>query len=227
MKENAVRVSRGGVSLHGETRVPIFGGKHLDLSEGVTLRGAAFNEGLRPAVAAIGASSPVGAVQSVTRVLERSNEEGRPLTRILCSGLSAHAVSRCESSLSGSSVARRSQGRNKALHGSLPVVWVTSRHGNAKRPKAVPSRARTSRTHGVSVRRYVIAEVCGRRFGPEKRWRFTLLTRKSDASVAGGLGRRGQLVMGKPVEERSASEGTSTIGPRRQSRGIDERWRRT
>jgi hypothetical protein len=89
------------------------------------------------------------------------------------------------------------------------------------------TRARTSRTHGVSVRRYVIAEVSGRRFGPEKRWRFTLLTRKSDASVAGGLGRRGQLVMGKPVEERSASEETSTVGPRRQSRGIDERWRRT
>jgi hypothetical protein len=84
----------------------------------------------------MGASSPVGAVQSVTRVLERSNEEGPPLMRNLCSGLSAHAVSRCASSLSGSSVARRSQGRNKALHGSLPVVWVTSRHGNAKRPKA-------------------------------------------------------------------------------------------
>lgn len=177
-----------------------FGGKHLDLSQGVTLRGAAFNEGLRPAVAAMGASSPVGSVQSVTRVLERSNEEGNPLTRILCSGLSAHAVFRCASSLSGSSVARRSRGRNKALHGSLPVVWVTSRHGNAKRHTKPHSRARTSRTHGVSVRRYVIAEVGGRRCGPEKRWRFTLLTRKSDASVAGGLGRRGRLVTGKPVE---------------------------
>lgn len=62
-------------------------------SEGVTLRGAAFNEGLRPAVAAMGASSPVDAVQSVTRVLERSNEEGSLLTQTLCSGLSAHVSS--------------------------------------------------------------------------------------------------------------------------------------
>jgi len=59
-------------------------------TEGATLRGVAFKGGLRPAVAAMGASSPVGAVQSVTRVLERSDEEGSPLTRALCSGLSAH-----------------------------------------------------------------------------------------------------------------------------------------
>jgi len=74
----------------------------------------------------------------VTRVLERSDEEGSPLRRALYSGLSAHAVLSCASSLSGlsASVARRRRDRNKALRGSLPVVWVTSRHGNAKRPKA-------------------------------------------------------------------------------------------
>jgi len=80
------------VSSHGKKLEFRFGGKHLDLSEGVTLRGVAFKGGLRPAVAAMGASSPVGAVQSVTRVLERSDEEGRPLMRTLYSGLSAHAV---------------------------------------------------------------------------------------------------------------------------------------
>lgn len=83
-----------------------FGGKHLDLSEGVTLRGAAFNEGLRPAVAAMGASSPVGAVQLVTRVLERSNEEGPPLMRILCSGLSAHVSSAAQAARSVSAESR-------------------------------------------------------------------------------------------------------------------------
>lgn len=80
-------------------------------TEGVTLRGVAFKGGLRPAVAAMGASSPVGAVQSVTRVLERSNEEGPPLTRNLCSGLSAHvdfaAQAACSvSAETGSRVAR-------------------------------------------------------------------------------------------------------------------------
>jgi len=35
----------------------------------------------------------------VTRVLERSDEEGSPLRRALCSGLSAHAVLSCASSL--------------------------------------------------------------------------------------------------------------------------------
>lgn len=88
-----------------------FGGKHLDLSECVTLRGATYNDGLWPAVAAMGASSPVGAVQSVTRVLERSSEEGSLLTQTLCSGLSAHvdfaAQAACSvSAETGSHVAR-------------------------------------------------------------------------------------------------------------------------
>jgi hypothetical protein len=48
VRENTVRERRGGVSLHGELGFR-FGGKHLDLSESVGLRGTAFNEGLRPA----------------------------------------------------------------------------------------------------------------------------------------------------------------------------------
>jgi hypothetical protein len=66
------------VSSHEKKLEFRFGGKHLDLSECVILRGAACKGGLWPAVAAMGASSPVGAVQSVTRVLERTNEEGSP-----------------------------------------------------------------------------------------------------------------------------------------------------
>jgi len=57
VRENTVRERRGGVSLHGELGFR-FGGKHLDLSESVSLRGAAFKEGLRPADVAKGASSP-------------------------------------------------------------------------------------------------------------------------------------------------------------------------
>jgi len=160
-RERGSSFKRGGVSSHEKKLEFRFGGKHLDLSECVSLRGAACKGGLWPAVAAMGASSPVGAVQSVTRVLERSSEEGPPPTRNLCSVLSAHAVFRCASSLSGSSVARRSQGRNKTLRGSLPVVWVTSRHGNAKRPQKPHSRARTSRTSGVSVRRKQLQKSVG------------------------------------------------------------------
>lgn len=105
-------------------------------SKGVVLRGTAFEGGLRPAVAAMGASSPVGAVQSVTRVLERSDEEGIPLTRNLCSGLSAHVdfAAQAARSVCLAAVERRRRGRFEIPRGSLPVVWVTSRHGNAKRP---------------------------------------------------------------------------------------------
>lgn len=75
-------------------------------SEGVALRGAAFEGGLRPAVVAMGASSSIGAVQSVTRVLERSDEEGSPLTQTLYSGLSAHVDSAAQAARSVSAETR-------------------------------------------------------------------------------------------------------------------------
>jgi len=51
VRENTVRERRGGASLHGVLGFR-FGGKHLDLSDSVGLRGTAFKEGLRPADAA-------------------------------------------------------------------------------------------------------------------------------------------------------------------------------
>ena len=47
------------------------GGKHLDLFEGVALRGAAPDRGLRPLLATGGVSNPSAAQRLVTRVLER------------------------------------------------------------------------------------------------------------------------------------------------------------
>lgn len=89
------------MSSHGKKLEFRFGGKHLDLTEGVVLRGTAFKGGLRPAVAAMGASSPVGAVQLVTRVLERSDEEGSPHYAGPLLGPLGPRGLRCASSLSG------------------------------------------------------------------------------------------------------------------------------
>jgi len=61
VRESTVRERRWGASLNGVLGFR-FGEKHLDLSESVSLRGAAFKEGLRPVVAALGASSPIAAV---------------------------------------------------------------------------------------------------------------------------------------------------------------------
>jgi len=123
--------------------------------------------------------------------------------RALCSGLSTHAVFaaltrqaqlvrfiRRRSSISRSPCT--TAGLFKDPRGSLPVVWVTSRPGNAKWLKPY-SRARTNRTHGVPACRKCIAEVGGRRCGPEKRRRSVPLTRRSGVCVAGGLARSMRL----------------------------------
>lgn len=185
----------------------------------------------------VGSLQPLRSGQLVTRVLERSNEEGSSLRRALCSGLSAHAVfaALIRQAQLARFIRRRActmAGPCKAPRDSLPVVWVTSRHGNAKRLQRPRSRARTNRTHGVTARRKCIAEVGGRRSGPEKRRRSVPLTRRSGVCVAGGLARsfRQSIVhgetWGQAIGER-ASEATSGVGSRRQSREIDERWRQT
>jgi len=121
--------------------------------------------------------------------------------RALCSGLSAHAdfaalTRQAQLVRFIRHRARTVAGLIKDPRGSLPVVWVTSRHGNAKRPLSgatVNSRARTNRTRGVPARRKCIAEVGGRRCGPEKRRRSAPLTRRSGVCVAGGLARSMRL----------------------------------
>jgi len=152
--------------------------------------------------------------------------------RALCSGLSAHAVFAAQAawpvhqaSFIDLTIACTTAGPFKDPRGSLPVVWVTSRHGNAKRSKP-HLRARTNRTRGVPARRKCIAEVGGRRCGPEKRRRSAPLTRRSGVCVAGGLARRA-IVHGETCGERTASKATSRVGSRRQSREIDQRRRQT
>ena len=166
--------------------------------------------------------------------------------RALCSGLSTHAVLAAltrQAQLGWFIRRRHAFSRSRATvaglikdpRGSLPVVWVTSRHGNAKRPlsgEAVNSRARTNRTRGVPARRKCIAEVGGRRCGPEKRRRSVPLTRRSGVCVAGGLARAFVLsiVHGETCGEAigdCASKATSRVGSRRQSREIDQRRRQT
>lgn len=118
----------------------------------------------------------------------------------------------------------------KDPRGSLPVVWVTSRHGNAKRLKRPHSRARTNRTHGVTARRKCVAEVGGRRCDSEKRRRSVPLTRRSGVCVAEGLARTNCWSIlhgetwGEAISDR-ADESTSRVGSRRQSREIDQRRR--
>lgn len=58
VRESSVQERNEGASLRIELGFR-FGEKHLDLSESTDLRGAVFNEGLRPADASMGASSPL------------------------------------------------------------------------------------------------------------------------------------------------------------------------
>ena len=155
----------------------------------------------------VGSLQPRRSGQLATRVLERKNEEGSSLRRALCSGLSAHAGSAAKAAPAAHHPASRKRtrrwGRGEASRVSLPVVWVTSRHGNAKRlalGRRRTSRARMNRTHGVPARRKCVAEVGGRRFGSEKRRRSAPLTRRSGDCVAGGLARRVTGHSVKPVE---------------------------
>ena len=148
VRESSVRVPRGGVSLHGVLGF-WFGGKHLDPSESADLRGTAWEVGLRPVVVASGASSPVetaswrlGCSRGRTR---RGARFGEPFAR---ASRHTRAPLRKQLPRLGSRRLRRRQGRGEASRVSLPVVWVTSRHGNAKRP-AFGRRRHPSRRTGL------------------------------------------------------------------------------
>jgi len=184
----------------------------------------------------VGSLQPHRSGQSVTRVLERSNEEGSPLRRALCSGLSAHAV--FAALTRQAQLVRFIRRRARPPHGGAsrrrgwPRIRVarcrlfgwphdTATRNGSKRPS---SRARTNRTYGVTARRKCVAEVGGRRCGSEKRRRSVPLTRRSGVCVAGGLARR-SIVHGETCGESSASETMSRVGSRRQSREIGQRRR--
>jgi len=196
VREGAVRVSKGGRELsRKEARVPIrwkaprpYRGRRSS-RDGVQRRsqaGCRSDGCLQPR-----RRGPVG--NAGAREERRGGESAN--AGPLLGPLGPRGL-RCASSLSGSSAARRSRGRYRAPRGSLPVVWVTSRHGNAKRPKAVF--AGEDEPYARRVRASSsIAEIGGRRRGSEKRRRTASLTRRSVDCVAGSLGRRGQASLGE------------------------------
>lgn len=152
--------------------------------------------------------------------------------RALCSGLSAHADFAAKQLVRF--IRHRARDRKIECHGGgadQGSAWLaasclgdltTWQRAMAKSR----SRARTNRTRGVPARRKFIAEVGGRRCGPEKRRRSAPLTRRSGVCVAGGLARRA-IVHGETCGERTAGKAMSRVGSRRQSREIDQRRRQT
>jgi len=122
--------------------------------------------------------------------------------RALCSGLSAHADFAAQAACSVHqapsrflTIARHGGGADQGsawLAASCLGDLTTWQRAMAKSH----SRARTNRTRGVPARRKCIAEVGGRRCGPEKRRRSAPLTRRSGVCVAGGLARQSDCPRG-------------------------------
>jgi hypothetical protein len=174
-------------------------------------------------------------------VLERSNEEGSPLRRALCSGLSAHAVfaALTRQAQLDRFIRHRAGGRKIECHDGGAVqgsAWLaagclgdlTTRQREVVK-NHIRGRGRTVRTACSRVVK-CIAEVGGRRCGPEKRRRSAPLTRRSGVCVAGGLARTNccSILHGETCGEAfsdRASKATSRVESRRQSRGIDQRRR--